>query len=280
MSKERRRHNLYEEAKQVFSQESADEFMRYFPPVGWADVATKADLRALDPKFETMNARFEALEARMDKGFAEIRAELHQAAQHSVWDFDDDAFVAGIVAAMQTPLGPDGTDPRLCDLDPARLLDEMRFDLPIRTNDAAVQLSDIADVFDRHLAKDDLVRVRIHDAWVIPPQKQGGAAAAPSGGRRRPSAWRGTPWRSSVSASAWASASSGVGSARSVIAAVTAASGRPCSTSHSASRSSTSCRATRSAGGSSRPPPHKACTSATIPAWPGTRAGSNPRSAP
>ena len=34
----------------------------------------------------------------------------------------DDAFVAGIVAAMQTPLGPNDTDPRLCDLDPARLL--------------------------------------------------------------------------------------------------------------------------------------------------------------
>lgn len=86
-----------------------------------------------------------------------VRADLQQAAQHSVWDFDRDAFVAGIVAAMQTPLGPKGTDPRLCDLDPARLLDEMRFDLPIRTNDAAIQLGDIADVFDRHLAEDDPV---------------------------------------------------------------------------------------------------------------------------
>ena len=89
---------------------------------------------------------------------AAVRVELQRAAQYSVWDFDHEPFVAGIVAALQTPLGPSDADPRLCDLDPTRLLDEMRFDLPIRTNDAAIQLGDIADVFDRHLAEDDPVR--------------------------------------------------------------------------------------------------------------------------
>ena len=59
---------------------------------------------------------------------------------------------------MRTPLGPSDTDPRLCDLDPTKRLDEMRFDLPVRSTDAAVRLADIADVFDQHLVADDPMR--------------------------------------------------------------------------------------------------------------------------
>jgi exodeoxyribonuclease V beta subunit len=87
-----------------------------------------------------------------------VRAELELATQHAGWEFDHDAFVTGIVAAMQTPLGPGEDDPRLCDLDPTRLLDEMRFDLPVRTEGGAVQLSEIADLFDLHLADTDPAR--------------------------------------------------------------------------------------------------------------------------
>ena len=47
MPSERRRHQLYEEVKEVLSVDSADELMAYLPPVGWADVATKSDLEML-----------------------------------------------------------------------------------------------------------------------------------------------------------------------------------------------------------------------------------------
>lgn len=32
-----------------------------------------------------MDLRFEAVEARVDKGFAELRAELHQALRQQIW---------------------------------------------------------------------------------------------------------------------------------------------------------------------------------------------------
>jgi hypothetical protein len=43
MPRERRRHQLYEEAKKVFSPDSADELMAYPHPVGSTDVATRPD---------------------------------------------------------------------------------------------------------------------------------------------------------------------------------------------------------------------------------------------
>lgn len=67
---ERARHGLYEDAKRAFSDESADTLMELLPPVGWADVATKRDLDALesrlDHRFEALDHRFEALEQRFE----------------------------------------------------------------------------------------------------------------------------------------------------------------------------------------------------------------------
>jgi hypothetical protein len=55
--------------------------MELLPPVGWADVATKHDLRQIDRRFDELDARldlrFTSLEERMDAklGSLELRLE-------------------------------------------------------------------------------------------------------------------------------------------------------------------------------------------------------------
>jgi exodeoxyribonuclease V beta subunit len=78
--------------------------------------------------------------------------------RHSAWDFDVDALVAGMVAAMSTPLGPDPEAPRLRDLDPGRLLDELTFELPVRTHVGTVSLAEIGAVMVDHLPAGDRYR--------------------------------------------------------------------------------------------------------------------------
>ena len=88
MSTERSRHQLYDDLKEVIRVESADELMSYLPPVGWADVATKADLgvirtdmdaldKKFDAKFDTLNekldAKFEAAGHQMSAAIADSR---------------------------------------------------------------------------------------------------------------------------------------------------------------------------------------------------------------
>jgi hypothetical protein len=72
---ERRRHLLYEEVKEVLSVDSADELMAALPPVGWADVATKADLGVIRSE---MDGRFNGMEGRMTAGFAQVDGRFAQ----------------------------------------------------------------------------------------------------------------------------------------------------------------------------------------------------------
>ena len=58
---------MYEELKNVMSQDSADELMGYLPPVGWADVAMKSDLAMIRHEMDAMRAD---LLGEMHKGFA------------------------------------------------------------------------------------------------------------------------------------------------------------------------------------------------------------------
>ena len=62
MIDERTRHEMYLGLEQKLGPIVADALMQHLPPVGWADVATKHDLDALEDR---MDLRFEALEARM-----------------------------------------------------------------------------------------------------------------------------------------------------------------------------------------------------------------------
>ena len=63
---ERARHELFLRLEAVLGPEPAETLMELMPPVGWADVATKRDLDALeqriDLRFETMDHKFEAMD--------------------------------------------------------------------------------------------------------------------------------------------------------------------------------------------------------------------------
>ncbi len=103
---ERKRHGLYRRLEQVLGDEHADTVMELLPPVGWADVATKADLAALEDR---VDLRFEALEARMDKGFtelgAELRTELHQALRQQLWAIFGVLVMAVVISEAVSRLG-------------------------------------------------------------------------------------------------------------------------------------------------------------------------------
>jgi hypothetical protein len=64
---EKSRHELYQRLEKILGPEEATTLMEHLPPVGWADVATKADLHQLETR---LDLKFEALEAR-------LRIELH-----------------------------------------------------------------------------------------------------------------------------------------------------------------------------------------------------------
>jgi len=100
---------------------------------------------------------------------AAVRRELDVAMGRSAWDLDTNSFVAGMVASMETSLGPDDGAPRLCDLDPARLLDEMNFELPVRSDNGVVTLSGIGELMLEHLPADDPYRAYGDHLVGLPP---------------------------------------------------------------------------------------------------------------
>jgi exodeoxyribonuclease V beta subunit len=73
-------------------------------------------------------------------------------------DVDRDALVAGLVAALRTPLGDIAADRRLADITPADRLTEMAFDLPLRDTRARVAARAIGDVVLRTLPAADPLR--------------------------------------------------------------------------------------------------------------------------
>ena len=66
---ERNRLQLAEAVKRLLGADEGITLMELLPPVGWADVATRHDLRALEQRIDL---RFEAAEARMDARFTQV----------------------------------------------------------------------------------------------------------------------------------------------------------------------------------------------------------------
>jgi hypothetical protein len=76
---ERSRLLLADAVKQALGDDAGITLMELLPPVGWADVATKHDLLALearmDARFETVSVRLEGLDGRMAGVESELRAQ-------------------------------------------------------------------------------------------------------------------------------------------------------------------------------------------------------------
>jgi len=70
---ERSRHRLYLRLEEVLGSDEAAVLMEHLPPVGWADVATKHDLRELE---ERMGLRMDALEHRIDSKLGGLESRL------------------------------------------------------------------------------------------------------------------------------------------------------------------------------------------------------------
>ncbi len=69
---ERSRHELYRRLEEVLGPEAATTLIEHLPPVGWADVATKHDLAALEERMELRFDRIDDRFARVDDRFAYI----------------------------------------------------------------------------------------------------------------------------------------------------------------------------------------------------------------
>jgi hypothetical protein len=80
---ERSRLQLAEAVKRMLGDDEGITLMELLPPVGWADVATKADLLHLERRFDELEGRFDVrfdeLEQRIGLRFATVEREFDRA---------------------------------------------------------------------------------------------------------------------------------------------------------------------------------------------------------
>ena len=104
---EAERHEIYELIKAATSDRVANNVMSMLPPVGWADVATRTDIRALQAEIGSVRSelhaevgslrtelrteialvRSEVASLRTDMGVleAKLRTEMHQSIRSQTW---------------------------------------------------------------------------------------------------------------------------------------------------------------------------------------------------
>jgi exodeoxyribonuclease V beta subunit len=103
---------------------------------------------------------------RVDFAAPDLVAEVARAVEHELaWRNVDlgnrDAAVAGLCAAIASPLGPQVDDVRLRDIARRDRLDELGFEIPLVGGDvptAELHVADVADVLELHLPPGDPVR--------------------------------------------------------------------------------------------------------------------------
>ena len=92
---EQSRHKLYRRLEEVLGPEEATTLIEHFPPVGWADVATKHDLVALeqriDLRFDRVDDRFKVIDDRfkvIDDRFKVVDEKFTRLEESLGWRFD------------------------------------------------------------------------------------------------------------------------------------------------------------------------------------------------
>jgi len=115
---ERSRHQLFRRLDEVLGPDQAATLIDHLPPVGWADVATKRDLDALelrlDQRFALIDERFDHMAGSFDQRFALIDQRFDHMAGSFEARFDrvderfgwmDDHFGQRLEAAKQELIG-------------------------------------------------------------------------------------------------------------------------------------------------------------------------------
>ena len=100
MIDEAARHRLYTDLESALGPDSTSTLMSLLPPVGWADVATKQDLRTLELG---LRAEVADLRSEMHREIGTLRTELHTSIRMAVFSMIGAMFtLAGLTWAATT----------------------------------------------------------------------------------------------------------------------------------------------------------------------------------